>query len=141
MIQTTGHVSIHDKVFVGPAWSAVFLMDYKVSIEFATICNNSTHSVKSGIRLENSVRKTSVAVGNLAFAANTTFGPLPEQRDNFTATVADAANSVPNPSTTFGDLEFYPLLGAAKAVTIDLSPFAGDASQSVNFSGRPKHDS
>mgnify|MGYP001816350348 CR=1 FL=1 len=138
LIQATGRVSIHDNVFIGPAWSAIFLTDHNVPLEFATIYNNTIYAVDNGILLGNAARETSAAIGNLIFADNPISRPLAEQRHNITAAVADAADYVSNPSTTLGEMDLYPLIGAAEGAAMDLSAFVGDTGYSVDFNGHSK---
>jgi len=140
LIQASGRVSIHDNVFVGPAWSAVFLTDHNRPIRLATVYNNTIYSVDNGVRLASTPRDRADAVGNLVFAGNPISGPFGNENGNIADSVVAAGQYVANPSIEPGVMDFYPIGDAARGEPLDLSPFSTDAAFGQDFNGNSKGD-
>ncbi|WP_405242427.1 right-handed parallel beta-helix repeat-containing protein [Lentisalinibacter salinarum] len=140
LIQASGRVSIHDNIFVGPAWSAIFLVDHNGPLRYATVYNNTVYSVDEGVRFANAARERSDVVGNLVFAATPVSGPVDNASGNLDAAVSAAGDYVLNPSTQLGEMDFYPVAGAVEAEPLDLTAFSTDTDFALDFNRSPKGD-
>ena len=140
LIQASGRVSIHDNVFVGPAWAAIFLADHDLPMKYVTAYNNTIYSVDNGIRLANVAREDSVAIGNLIFAARPVSGPVNERHDNIMDIVSAANQHVRVPTTTLGQMDFYPVEGAAQGEPLDLPQVSSDTNFNSDFNKDSKRD-
>ena len=140
LIQASGRVSVHDNVFVGPAWSAVFLVDHNGPLRYATVYNNTVYSVDEGIRLANAARERSDIIGNLIFATNAISGTVDNVSGNIATAASAAGDYVLNPSVELGEMDFYPKAGAAEAEPLDLSAFSTDTDFALDFNRAPKGD-
>jgi len=140
LIQASGRVSIHDNIFVGPAWSAIFLVDHNRPLKYATVYNNTIYSTDNGLRLANAARERSDAVGNLIFAASPISGAFGSIDGNISDAVSAAADYVATPSSQLGTMDFYPTGSAAQGDPLDLSAFSADTDFGRDFNGEPKDD-
>lgn len=140
LIQAAGRVSIHDNIFVGSAWAAIYLVDHNRALKYATVYNNTIYSVDNGIRFGSTARESSSVVGNAVFANSPISGSIDTQVGNVSAGTAAAVDFVNSPSSNFGSMDFYPLPGALQGEPLDLTPFSNDTGFDSDFNGTAKLD-
>jgi MYXO-CTERM domain-containing protein len=139
LLQASGRVTIHDNVFVdAPQTRAMLLQDHDLPLELAWVYNNTIYDAGSGIVFGNSAPQGDAVVGNLVFAGTPISGPIANQSDNLVDAVASAGTYVVAPSTTLGQMDFYPLAGQCQGSTIDEAAFAADTDYAVDFNGTSK---
>jgi MYXO-CTERM domain-containing protein len=141
LLQASGRVSIHDNVFVDTAQAAVRLVDHDLVLRQAWVYNNTVYEADTGISFGSAAPDGDAVFGNLLFAATPTSGSIADERDNLSASVAEAGDYVNAPSTVLGEMDFYPLAGgAAQGSALDMTKVMGDADFDVDFNGTPKGD-
>lgn len=139
LLQASGRVSIHDNVFVdAPSTRAILLRNHDLPLRQALVYNNTIYGTPAGIVFGSPAPQGDAVLGNLIFAATASQGPITNQKDNLTDTVANAAMYVNAPSNTLGAMNFYPLAGKATGTPIDLSTVATDTDYAVDFNGTSK---
>lgn len=138
LLQVSGRVTIHDNIFVDSAQNAITLQDHDLSLELAYVYNNTIYSTAGGIHFGNSAPQGDAVVGNLIFANTPTAGPIADARDNIELMPSDATSYVSAPSTTLGQMNFYPLPGKCEGASMDFSKFSTDADYDRDFNGTDK---
>lgn len=104
----------------------------------AHVYNNTIYSAKRGIVFGSAATEGDAVIGNLIFADTAISGAPTLEKDNITDAVAEAQAYVSAPSTTLGQMDFYPQKGLAEGPALDLSAFAGDVAPECDFNGSPK---
>jgi MYXO-CTERM domain-containing protein len=141
LLQATGRVSIHDNIFVDAGDMAINLRDHDgFGLKLAHVYNNTIFSAQRGIVLGNAASEASIVTGNLVFAGTPIDGPAGMMGDNITDSAANAGMYVKSPSTSFGQMDFYPLEGKAEGAALNLAPFAGETDYACDFHGMSKGD-
>lgn len=92
-------------------------------------------SVATGIDLANAAPQGDAVFGNLVFSANPIAGTISDERDDLTDSVANTANYVNAPSTTLGQMDFYPKSGQCTGAAMDASKVSGDTDYAIDFNG------
>lgn len=139
LLQASGRVTIHDNVFVdAPATRALLLQDQDLPLELATVYDNTIYGVPEGIVFGNAAPQGDDVAGNLVFAATPIKGPIANAHDNLTDAVANAAQYVKAPSTTLGQMDFYPLPGKCTSAAMNVTPLAADTDYALDFNLAPR---
>ena len=140
LIQASGRVAIHDNIFVGALETSITLVDHDLPLKYADIYNNTIYGGQRGIRFSSAARQQSKVVGNLVFAATPISGTVDMQAANIAASTAEAAQYVQAPSTTLGNMNFYPLPGRVQGAPPDLAAFASQTDFDRDFNRTAKGD-
>lgn len=141
LIQAAGRVSIHDNVLVDASDEAVLLTSHDgFPLLRAHVYNNTVYSASRGIVFGSPAMEGDAVVGNLIFAGTPIEGGPTLEKDNITDTVTGAMLYVASPSTTLGQMDFYPLPGPVAGTPLDLSMFAADVAPGCDFNGASKGD-
>lgn len=138
LLQVSGRVSIHDNVFVDSAQNGITLQDHDLPLKLAYVYNNTIYGVSSGIRFGNAASEGDAVVANLVFAGTPIAGSISDGRDNLPLAVNDAPQYVKAPSSTLGQMDFYPLPGKCEGAPFDLSKMSSDTSYDRDFNGASK---
>ena len=138
LLQASGRVSIHDNVFVDVVDAAIRLQNHNLPLRMAHVYNNTIYAAGLGIWISGTVDQGSSAVGNLIFADAAMSGTFDDDRDNVIDAITNASQYVTAPSTTLGQMDFYPLAGTCEGSALDLSAFAADTDYDRDFNGTPK---
>ena len=139
LFQASGRVTVHDNVFVdAPSTRAMLFRNHDLPLEQAWVYNNTVYDVGAGIVFGNSAPQGDGVVANLIFSSSPISGPIQDQRDNMTDTVAHAASYVVAPSDALGGFDFHPAVGACTGSAVDESKFASDTDFAIDFDGKPK---
>jgi Right handed beta helix region len=142
LLQVSGRVTVHDNIMAdAPGAWGIFASDDKgnfAPLELVHAYNNTIYDVAQGIVFNNSAPEGDAVVGNLIFATKATVGPIMNQSDNLSDTVANAVKYVSSPGTTLGAMNFYPLPGECTGTPIDESPFSTELAYDLDFNGMPK---
>jgi len=139
-MQAEGRVSIHDNVFVDSPGGAINLGNHNLTLRLAHVYNNTIHGVNRGIWLRHTPDQDAICVGNAVFADSPFYGGgvWNRKEDNVTDSIANAANHVNNPSTTLGQMDFYPSPGKLQGTALDLSGFTSQIDYDRDFNGDAK---
>ncbi len=139
LFQASGRVTVHDNIFVdAPANRAILFRNHDLPLELAYAYNNTIYGTSIGIDFGSAAPQGDGVVGNLIFAATPITGTITNQHDNLTDVQASAGQYVNHPSTTLGQMDFYPLPGKCQGSPIDESLFAMDTDYSKDFNGTSK---
>jgi hypothetical protein len=139
LLQASGRVTIHDNIFVdAPGQNAVLLQNHDLPLKLATVYNNTVYAAGTGIHFGSAASQGDGVVGNLVFAGTPVSGTITTQRDNLTGTEAVAPTYVTRPSTTLGQMDFYPLPAKCEGSPLDLGSFTVDTNYAVDFNGTSK---
>jgi MYXO-CTERM domain-containing protein len=139
LLQATGRVSIHDNIFVDAGDIAINLSDHDgFGLKLAHVYNNTIYAAQRGVVFGNPASEASVVLGNLIFAATPIDGQVTTMSENISDSVANAAMYVVSPSTSFGQMDFYPLAGKVEGAALDLSAFSGETDYACDFNGVSK---
>ncbi len=140
LFQGSGRVSVHDNVFVDVAGTAIVVQDHDLPLRRAWIYDNTIYAAGTGIHVGGSAAEGTSVVGNVIFAGSPMSGSPDVMADNVVDTVGNAGMYVASPSTTLGEMDFYPLAGALTGSALDLAAFAGDTDYDLDFNCSPKAD-
>src|SRR5262249_7053357 len=138
LLQASGRVTIHDNIFVDTAQNAMNLRDHDLPLRLAYVYNNTVYQAATGINFGNAAPDGDAVAGNLVFAATPIKGPIADERDDLIGPVANAVGMVNAPSTTFGQMDFYPLPGKCQGSSIDMAKFKADTAYTEDFNGTSK---
>jgi hypothetical protein len=143
LLQASGRVSIHDNLMIGAGAdrAAVYLADHDLPLVQADVYNNTIYGGAQGIHFSDAADDGSTAVGNLIFADSGVSGSYDFESGNIAESTANAGDYVNQPSTTLGDMDFYPVIGSpAKSSSLDLSAYASHLDYDKDFNGDSKGD-
>jgi hypothetical protein len=141
LLQATGSLSIHDNIFVDAGDMAMNLRAHDgFPLKIAHVYNNTIYSAKRGIVLGTEATEESIVLGNLIFAGTPIEGTIGSMSDNIGESVESAPMFVAKPSTSFGEMDFYPIAGKAEGAPLDLSAFSAEADYACDFNGMSKGD-
>ena len=138
LLQASGRVAIHDNIFSAASDAAMRLQNHDLPLRLAYVYNNTIYGGPSGIRFGSAATEGDAVIGNLVFADAPIGGSITRQRDNLTASTANAAIYVKNPSFLLGSMDFYPLLGQCQGSVLDLTLFSSETDYDFDFNGAPK---
>ncbi len=144
LLQVSGRVSIHDNIFVDVPGTAILLRNHDLPLKLAHVYNNTIFAAGRGIALASSPVEEAHIMGNLIFSDNPITGVDQWQLSNIADSPSAASNYVTNPSTTLGDMDFYPLPnGSCKDQPLPLGDFViadQDSYWLIDFNGTDKGD-
>ena len=136
LFQASGRVTIHDNVFVdAPQTRALLLQDHDLPLELAYVYDNTLYDVATGIEFGNAAAQGDGVAGNLIFSANPITGPIQDEHDDMTDSVAHASVYVTSPSDTRSVMDFHPISGQCVGSAIDMSKFSSDTDYGIDFDG------
>ncbi len=157
LIQASGRVSIHDNLLVdgGSGGTTILLKDQgwrewingqpqdrSGAIRLAWIYNNTIYAGGRGIYSANRIRDDHLVVGNLILNGNPIAGFIENERDNLSDSTANAGDYVVAPSSTLGQMDFYPLAGSpgpCRGAPIDYpAAIRSQTGFAVDFNGEPR---
>ena len=139
LFQGSGRVTLHDNVFVdAPGERAMLFRDHDLPLKLAYAYDNTIYGTAIGIDFGSAAPQGDAVAGNLVFAETPITGLIANQHDNLTDTVANAALYVKAPSTTLGQMDFYPLAGQCMAASTDESLVANDTDYALDFNCTPR---
>lgn len=138
LLQASGRVTIHDNIFVDTSSAAIRLQDHDLPLRQAHAYNNTIYAASTGISAGGTADQGIDLVGNLVFADTPISGSPTTQLENITDSTANAAQFVHAPSTTLGQMDFYPLAGKCQGAPLGLSSYAADADYAADFNGTSK---
>jgi MYXO-CTERM domain-containing protein len=140
LFQGSGRVTLHDNIFVDVKGTAMLLQDHDLPLSLATVYNNTIFQAGTGIHFGSAAPMGDAVFGNLIFADTSISGTISDQRDNLTGAVAAASGFVAAPSTTLGQMDFYPLAGKCTGPSLDATKVLGDTDNAIDFNGAPTGD-
>jgi hypothetical protein len=138
LLQASGTVSVHDNIFVGQAWTAIYLTDHNRPLRSATVYSNTIYATGRGIRFASRARDGSRTVGNMIFADIPISGSTDISEHNLELAVDQADGVVTRPSDVLNEMDFYPLPGEGTGTPIDATPFNDQTDFALDFNGMPK---
>jgi MYXO-CTERM domain-containing protein len=135
LLQASGRVSIHDNIFVDTPHNAILLQNHDLPLKQAFVYDNTIFQAGAGIHFGSAAPQGDAVMGNLVFSDSPIGGQITDQHDNITGPVGMAASLVTAPSTTLGQMDFYPKKGACQGAAIDMTKVMGDTDVAIDFNG------
>ena len=142
LFQASGRVHVHDNIFVDGLYAAIMLAKHhEKEVIDAIIYNNTIYATDRGIGVGMVPTGQALVAGNAIFSPTPFSGSTINRTDNITDSVANASNYVNNPTTTLGEMDFFPVAGSAlhsTTIAIDFNSINSDIEYDRDFNGTTK---